>query len=88
MGGNGKKADVREINAIILEPDKVTSITRIKKVDGSVTKTLDGFTLAQITEFIAAAQEANGNNVLAALMDYKNAHFADFDPMAEFTPDW
>ena len=20
--------------------------------------------------------------------DYKNAHFADFDPMAEFTLDW
>ena len=41
---------------------------------------MDGFTLAQITDFIAAAQEANAHNVLAALLEYKNNNFADFDP--------
>lgn len=35
--------------------------------------------------YIAAAQEANAVNVLALLLDYKNTHFADFDPMDEFT---
>ena len=84
----GKKANVREINAIILELDKVTGMARIKKDDVSVAGMLESFTLAQITEFIAVAQEANANNVLAVLLDYKNAHFADFDPMAEFTLDW
>ena len=49
---------------------------------------MGGFTLAQITEFIAAAQEASAVNVLAALLEYKNAHFADFDPMEEFTLEW
>ena len=49
---------------------------------------LPGFTLAQVTEFIAAAQEANATNVLAALLEYKNANFADFDPMEEFTLEW
>ena len=43
------------------------------------------FTLAQITEFTAVAQEAKSTNVLALLMEYKNTHFADFDPMDEFT---
>ena len=49
---------------------------------------MGGFTLAQITEFIAAAQEANAVNVLAALLEYKNVNFADFDPMDEFTLEW
>ena len=49
---------------------------------------MPGFTLMQITEFIAAAQEANATNVFAALLEYKNASFADFDPMDEFTLEW
>ena len=46
---------------------------------------MSDLTLAQITEFIAAAQEANAVNVLAVLLEYKNAYFADFGPMDEFT---
>ena len=49
---------------------------------------MDGFTLAQITEFIKAAQEANAGNVTAALLEYKNNTYPDFDPMAEFTLEW
>ena len=49
---------------------------------------MERFTLAQITEFIQAAQEANATNVLAALLEYKNKTFPDFDPMDEFTLEW
>ena len=82
------KSYTRQVNHIVAYLDRVTVWDRVRKDDLSVTEQLDRFTLAQITEFIAAAQEANATNVLAALLDYKNAHFADFDPMAEFTLDW
>ncbi len=49
---------------------------------------MNQFTLAQVTKFISAAQEANATNVLAALLEYKNAAFPDFDPMDEFTLEW
>lgn len=41
-----------------------------------------------ITDFIVAAQETNTHNVLAALLEYKNNNFSDFDPMDEFTLEW
>ena len=62
--------------------------TWIKKDDVTAARWFDRFTLAQITEFISAAQETNATNVLAALLEYKNANFADFDPMDEFTLEW
>ena len=61
---------------------------RVRKDDVSVMDFMSGFTLAQITEFISEAQEANAVNVLAALLEYKNNNFADFDPMDEFTLEW
>ena len=78
----------RRANNVIAFLDRITLFDRIKKDDVSVMELMDGFTLAQVTEFITAAQEANAVNVLAALMEYKNAHFADFDPMDEFTLEW
>ena len=42
----------------------------------------------QITDYLVTAQEAGAANVLAALLDYKNANFSDFDPMDEFTLEW
>ena len=33
------------------------------------------------------AQDNNAVNVLAQLMEYKNSHYAGFDPMDEFTLD-
>ena len=78
----------RQVNHIVALLDQWTAADRVRKDDLGVMELMDDFTLAQITEFIAAAQEANANNVLAALLDYKNAHFADFDPMAEFTLEW
>ena len=74
----------RRANNVIAFLDRITMYDRIKKDDVSVMELMDRFTLAQVTEFIKAAQEANAVNVLAALMDYKNTHFAEFDPMDEF----
>ena len=78
----------RYSNHIVGLLDQWTISDRVRKDDLSVMDLMGGFTLAQITEFITAAQEANAVNVLAALLEYKNAHFADFDPMDEFTLEW
>ena len=75
----------RRVNHIVALLDGWTVEDRIKKDDTSVSDRFDTFTLAQITDFIHTAQEANAVNVLALLLDYKNSHFADFDPMDEFT---
>ena len=61
---------------------------RIRNDDVSVMDQMSSFTLAQITEFIAIAQEAETVNVLALLLEYKKEHFAGFDPMEEFTLEW
>ena len=78
----------RKTNAIIAYLDRITVFSRIVKDDISVMELMDSFTIAQIMDFITAAQEANAINVLAALMDYKNSHFSDYDPMEEFTLDF
>ena len=75
----------RTVNHIVSLLDKWTAEDRIKKDDVSVANLLDLATFAQIMGFIKIAQEAKAVNVLALLLDYKNAHFADFDPMDEFT---
>ena len=68
--------------------DKATVTGRVKKDDVSAAQWFDRFTLAQIQSFIDLASENNAVNVLALLLEYKNTHFADFDPMAEFTLEW
>ena len=78
----------RQVNHIISYLDRVTVWDRVCKDDVSVMEYAGGFTLAQITEFIRIAQESSAVNVLAQLLEYKNAHFADFDPMDEFTLEW
>lgn len=75
----------RQVNHIVTHLDKVTVAGRIKKDDVTVARWFDRFTLAQIAEFIKLAQEANAVNVLAQLLEYRNTHFAYFDPMDEFT---
>ncbi len=79
------KKYTRQVNHIVAYLDRVTVWDRVRKDDVTVMDMMGSFTLAQITEFIAAAQETNAVNVLAALMEYKNNNFADFDPMNEFT---
>ena len=38
-------------------------------------------------KFIDIASKNNCNNVLALLMNYKNKHYSDYDPMDEFILD-
>ena len=78
----------RKVNHIVTILDGLTVEDRIVKDDVTVAEAFPGYTLAQITEFIAAAQEAKANNVLALLLDYKAKTFPDFDPMDEFTLEW
>ena len=82
------KKYTRQVNHIVGYLDRVTVWDRVRKDDVTVMEWMERFTLAQIAEFIAAAQEAQAVNVLALLLEYKNAHFADFDPMDEFTLEW
>lgn len=77
----------RKVNHIIAYLDRVTIVERIKKDDVGIAAFLPGFTLAQITEFIKVATENNCTNVTAVLLEYKNKHFASFDPMEEFSLD-
>ena len=82
------KTYTRQVNHIVAYLDRITVWDRVRNDDISVMDMMNAFTLAQIMEFIKTAQEANAVNVLALLLDYKNAHFADFDPMDEFTLEW
>ena len=78
----------RAVNHALAYLDRVTITGRIRKDDTDVMRSMEGCSPADLMSYIAAAQEANANNVLAALLEYKNTHFADFDPMAEFTLEW
>jgi hypothetical protein len=84
----GYQKYTRLVNHEIAYLDKITVWDRIRSDDQTVADMLNGFTLAQIMEFISAAQESNAVSVLALLMDYKNRNFADYDPMDEFALDW
>ena len=78
----------RRTNMVLGYLDRITMYGRLRKDDVSVMERMDDFTLAQVTDFIAAAQDAQAVNVLALLLEYKNNRFADFDPMDEFTLEW
>ena len=75
----------RRVNHIVAYLDRATVWDRVRRDDVTITEIMDRFTLAQITEFIKAAQEAQAVGVLTLLLEYKSRHFADFDPMDEFT---
>ena len=78
----------RRTNAIIAYLDRITMYARIAQDDVTVAQYLPQFTLAQITEFIKFAAENNATSVTALLLEYKNAHFSDFNPMDEFSLEW
>ena len=82
------KKYTRMANHIIAYLDRITIYDRIAKDDVSILNMLDGFTLAQIMEFIRIASENNAVNVTAMLLNYKNENFPDFDPLAEFSLDF
>ena len=78
----------RRTNAIIAYLDRITMYARIAQDDVTVAQYLPQFTLAQITEFIKFAAENNAPSVTALLLEYKNTHFSDFNPMDEFSLEW
>ena len=75
----------RAANHIVGLLDKWTIYGRILKDDTSAVELLKNATLAQITDYLNLAMKNNCTNVTALLLDYQAQHFADFDPMAEFT---
>jgi len=48
---------------------------------------LGGATLAQVMQYIDLSVKNEQTAVTAALLNYKNEHFPDFDPMEEYTLD-
>ena len=75
----------RAANHVLSLLDKWTVEGRILKDDAMAVDVLDSFTLAQVTELLNLAVENSCTNCTAALLEYKNTHFPDFDPMDVFT---
>lgn len=78
----------RKVNHIIAYLDRVTIWDRIRKDDPAVADSLNSFTLAQIQEFITIASEAQANNVLAMLLEWRNGHYPNYTGAEELTLDW
>lgn len=74
----------RRSNAIISFLDRISIYGRLHQDDETIADTLDQFTLEQISDFLSMAVKHSLPNVTALLMNYKNSHFASFDPMDEF----
>ena len=82
------KKYTRKVNHIVAYLDKVTVFGRIAKDDVSIADRLDAFTLAQIAEFIEFATKQNCTGCAALLLEYKQTHFPDADPMDTFVLEW
>jgi hypothetical protein len=83
----------RTVNHIINVMDNISSewiINKSEEKDDTsiVMERVEGMTLAQIMDFIALAQKHEAVNVLAALLEYKNKTYPDYDVMDEFVLDW
>ena len=87
MGGFTFKQYTRQVNHIVALLDQWTIIGRIMRDDASIVTHLDSATLAQVMEYLNLAIDNGRANVTAELLNYKNEHFPDFDPLAEFTLD-
>ncbi len=87
MGKFTFKKYTRQVNHIVALLDQWTIIGRIMRDDASIVTHLDSATLAQVMEYLNLAIDNGRANVTAELLNYKNEHFPDFDPLAEFTLD-
>jgi hypothetical protein len=87
LGGFTFKKYTRQVNHIVALLDQWTIIGWIMRDDASIVAHLDGATLAQVMEYLNLAIDNGKTNVTAELLNYKNEHFPDFDPLAEFTLD-
>ena len=75
----------RAANHVLVKLDRWLAAERVLKDDATVVDVLDSFTLAQVTELLNLAIENSCANCTAALLEYKNRKFTDFDPMDVFT---
>jgi hypothetical protein len=65
--------------------DKWTIGDRIRRDDIEIMNIIDHYTAAQVMHFINIAIEAGAINVTAALMEYKNSVFPEYNPFEELT---
>ena len=83
------KKMTRELNTILLELGRICVKSAIRQDSIHIlSKVLSaGYTAAQVAEFIRLAQDCGNTQATAVLLEYQQNHFADLDPMAEFTLD-
>lgn len=74
----------RQANHIVSLLDKWTIYGRIINDDVTILEQIGNANVAQVMEYIRVAGENNAVSVTAALMEYKNEHFSDFEPMDEY----
>ena len=74
----------RLTNHIVCYLDKCTIYGRIEKDDESVLQNLGGYTVAQIDAFLKYATEKGSVKCMAALLNFKHEHFADFSDIDAF----
>lgn len=79
------RKESRAANHVLVKLDRWLAAERVRKDDATVVDVLDSFTLAQVTELLNLAVENSCTNCTAALLEYKNRKFPDFDPMDVFT---
>lgn len=75
----------RKVNHIVYMLDKWTIGDRIRRDDIEIMNIIDHYTAAQVMHFINIAIEAGAINVTAALMEYKNSVFPEYNPFEELT---
>ncbi len=75
----------RQVNHIVAYLDNASIYNRVINDDVTVSQYLRNLTLAQITKFIDLATQNKCTNVIAILLEYKNEHFGDLNPMEDFT---
>ena len=84
-----RNASKYEVNTILLEMDRISVKSNILKDEPeNINKiVLDGFTAAQIVEFIDYAIDNKSTNCNAVLQDYKNSKYPKYDAFSEFVLD-
>ena len=78
----------RIVNHAIAYLDRLTVLDRIEKDDTSIMDFVEGCTFAQINDYICRALESKAVNVTALLLEYKDQHFKELQPMDSFILEW
>ena len=83
------KKMTRELNTILFELGRVCVKSAIRQDAIHILSEIlsAGYTAAQVAEFIRLAQDCGNTQATAVLLEHQQNHFADLDPMAEFTLD-